>query len=380
MNKYKSFGILCLLMVQFFLQAQDKLEIKGLKIFGDFRYRIEQDWDSRKANGSFREDRTRMRYRARLGFRYQYKDVGLVGMQLRTGIPGKQQDPQLTVGDKANGQGTVPVGLDKFYFQTNFWGFETWMGKNSFPFEKQNDLFWSNNVCPEGIFLKRPISTNEDYVQDVELRMGHFIIENNNDALSEDGYFQAIQFSGNLLDKRLRLFPSLYYFKNLPNIPDGAKVFYMEYSIFHLGAKYVISKADKLSFQADFYRNLTTYSDQNFMAEGYKNGRTGTSLALKYGDLMEKGDFTIKCVFTYMEKYAAVDFLAQNDWGRWDYGSDGSPDGRLTNFRGVELMAGYAIDEKLLLKLRMFRIKQLVAIDGEQETGSRLRLDLDFKF
>ena len=79
------------------LVAQNDSIKKKLSFTGDFRFRVEQDWDSRKADGTYRDDRTRLRYRARYGFSYEHKDWVSFGIRLRTGDPKKQQDPQLTL-------------------------------------------------------------------------------------------------------------------------------------------------------------------------------------------------------------------------------------------------------------------------------------------
>tara|TARA_Y100000385_G_scaffold14347_1_gene14638 strand:+ start:2748 stop:3017 length:270 start_codon:yes stop_codon:yes gene_type:complete len=84
--------------------------------------------------------------------------------------------------------------------------------------------------------------------------------------------------------------------------------------------------------------------------------------------------------YAKLQKFSAVDFLAQNDWVRWDYSSSGSPDGRLTNFSGIELVAGYKINEKVSLKMKYYFVEQLIPLTNNKENGSRIRLDLDVKF
>ena len=84
--------------------------------------------------------------------------------------------------------------------------------------------------------------------------------------------------------------------------------------------------------------------------------------------------------YTKLQKFSAVDFLAQNDWARWDYSSSGSPDGRLTNFNGIELVAGYKISGKISLKMKYYFVEQLIPLTSNKENGSRIRLDLDVKF
>ena len=71
--------------------------------------------------------------------------------------------------------------------------------------------------------------------------------------------------------------------------------------------------------------------------------------------------------------------MAQNDWARWDYSSYGSPDGRLTNFNGIELVAGFMVDKKVSLKMKYYLVEQLIPYGTAKETGSRIRLDLDVR-
>jgi hypothetical protein len=72
--------------------------------------------------------------------------------------------------------------------------------------------------------------------------------------------------------------------------------------------------------------------------------------------------------------------MAQNDWARFDYSSHGSPDGRLSNFKGVELVAGFLLDGQASLKMKYYLVQQLVPYGVTRETGNRIRLDLDVKF
>ena len=147
-----------LFLILFFLYAfsafsQKDTDSSKLSFEADFRFRIEQDWDSRKEDGSYREDRTRLRYRARVGAQYQLNEHYSFGLRIRTGNPKKQQDPQLTLGEGAEEFGTLSLGFEKAYFKFEKKGYILWLGKNSFPFEKNNELFWSDNVYPEGISL-----------------------------------------------------------------------------------------------------------------------------------------------------------------------------------------------------------------------------------
>ena len=82
----------------------------------------------------------------------------------------------------------------------------------------------------------------------------------------------------------------------------------------------------------------------------------------------------------YLERYSAVDFIAQNDWARWDYSNQGSPDGRLTNYKGIEFIAAYKLNKNMKLTMRYFKVEQLKAYGSALENGDRIRFDIDIWF
>ncbi len=63
--------ILFLLLTSSIFSQTDSTLIKKLTFTGDFRFRIEQDWNSKKSDGTYRENRSRLRYRFRFGANYQ---------------------------------------------------------------------------------------------------------------------------------------------------------------------------------------------------------------------------------------------------------------------------------------------------------------------
>ncbi|NND94132.1 MAG: hypothetical protein HKN45_04655, partial [Flavobacteriales bacterium] len=167
--------ILLLAFSTVYLYCYSQKDSSQFKFEGDFRFRIEEDWNSRKSDGTMRDDRTRLRYRVRSGVTYEHDERISVGLRLRTGFFQKQQDPQLTLGDGFKEFGTLPFGLEKAYFQFEQNGYSFWLGKNSFPFAKQNELFWSDNVYPEGIAAKKSFGS-ESSSNSIDLIAAHFVI------------------------------------------------------------------------------------------------------------------------------------------------------------------------------------------------------------
>lgn len=361
------------------LFSQQKSTWDKVKFEADFRFRIEQDWDSRKSDGSYRDDRTRLRYRVRTGINYSDKWYH-VGLRIRTGQANKQQDPQLTLGSNEAEFNILPIGLEKAYFQGKWHSTQFWMGKNTFPFKKSNELFWSDNVYPEGVFFAKGLTGSSSNKDTLDILLGHFIMQDANNSFNNDAYFQGAQLYASLLNSRVELFPALYIFKNIPLIPDYEANNTIDYTILHLGARGVFSKKNNLALELDYYQNLETYSLSDSIPNPLRDEKMGLVIGLNYGQLKNKKDWQFKATYAMLERFAAVDFMAQNDWARWDYSSYRSPDGRLTNMEGIELVAGYMLEKNISLKMKYYLVEQIVPYGPFSENGSRLRLDLDVKF
>lgn len=358
------------------VNAQTDSILSKLTLELDYRFRIEQDWDSKKSNGSCRDDRTRLRYRLRTGATFQH-DWCSLGFRIRTGQQNKQQDPQLTLGKGLEEFGTLPIGFEKIYFKGSHKTWTYWVGKNGFSFSKNNELFWSDNVFPEGVFIEHKFKINLKTIEAIQLKASHYILSSNGAGLLQDAYLQGIQSTINSRNKRLVLFPSIYLMRNIPNIPDGNSTFDMNYSIFHLGAKLKLLKSELLILDADFYHNFEDYSDFEPISTAFKKETTGYSFGVQVGRFAEAKDWKFKLTYTLLQRYAALDYMAQNDWARWDYSAFDSPDGRLTNLQGIELVAGYNISKTINIIAKYYTVKQLIPTGLSQETGQRIRLDLN---
>ena len=376
---YRIVQIIGLLAFPFFASGQIDSLLTKLAFETDFRFRIEQDWNSRKSDGTLRDDRTRFRYRLRTGV--QFKDLWYdAGFRIRTGNQRKQQDPQLTLGEGFKEFGTLPIGIEKAYFRGHWQSFEFWMGKNTFPFNKSNELFWSDNVFPEGLFFKKSLFLNSSILNQIEFSSGHFILSASGKSFKNDAYLQGAQLSLNLFENQFKLFPAIYLFRNAPNMPDGAKTFNLDYSILHIGSRLRLIDKHSLDIEFDYYYNWQDYTKNDSITMPFQDQRTGYVIGLKYGQLQTKGDWYFTATYARLQKYSAVDIMAQNDWARWDYSAFGSPDGRLTNLQGIELVAGYALDKRTRLIMKYYLVEQLVPNGSALETGSRIRLDLDITF
>jgi len=375
--------IFCILIMHWSflgLYAQESPKQKKLRFTADAKLRFEQDWNSRKSNGTYRDDRFRVRFRIRAGLNYSPNDWASFGIRFRTGYAEKQQDPNLTIGDGYHEFESVPIGMDKLFFRVKLKSFDGWLGRNTLPFERQNELFWSDHVAIDGLYLSSNQTTDANWIDAIGYSGGLFTMLNSYGTFDDDSFIGIVQLTTSHLDNRLRIFPTFYFFNNMPDVPDGNESTRFDYKIVHLGAKALVLQQPKISLGIDIYQNLQNYKNNQLIPDDLKNQRTGIVFNALFGSLDKKGNMAFGLDVTYLERYAAVDFIAQNDWVRWDYSSQGSRDGRLTNYKGISLMTGYRISKLLQVKVRYFKVEQLIPYGPSLENGDRIRLDLDFKW
>ena len=374
---WPTFLIISALFLTIKVEAQSDSLYKKIEFEGDFRFRVEQDWRVRSSDGSYKPDRSRLRYRARAGLVYRPQKWVEVGLRLRTGDPIKQQDPQITIGDEFSG---IPISFERAFAKFSSRGFSAWLGKNDFPFEKQNELFWSDNVFPEGVAASLDLPLTAGILEDLRINSGHFIFATDGRSFSDDSYIQGIQLHSGWAQQLFFLFPGFFYFRQMPNIPDGNETYRLNYAILHIGSKINLMPKNGLALEVDYYQNLEDLSRNDSIPVNFIDQKKGLTVSTRIGDLDEGGHWFFRTSYNYQERYAAVDFLSQNDWARWDYSNLGSPDGRLTNYKGIELMAAYAITSKIDVQTRWFFVEQLVPLGAFKETNNRVRFDINIEF
>lgn len=378
----KTLIILCCFLSAFQLCGQtDSTAYRKINFNGDFRFRVEHDWNSRNADGNLRNDRSRLRYRFRFGLEYVSDQHSSFGGRLRSGNLNDQQGPHVTLGGNTGEFRLVSIGLEKLYYQFKSKHFTGFVGKNSIPLTKMNEMFWNDNVFPEGIgmrYTKR--FSGAAALQKISLHGGHFIIRSNNLSFALDSYLQIAQITTTWRDGRVKIFPGFYYFNDVGNLPDEKQTFTIDYTIAHLGVQLALDRNKQRKVEAEIYHNLQDYTANDSIPAALQNQNTGIVLGLRCGSLKQRGNWLVYLSYVRLQKYAVVDYFAQNDWARWDYSSVGATGARLTNLHGTELKIGYAVKQNFNLNVRFYLVEQLVKIGQFKETGSRIRLDMNVKF
>ena len=358
---------------------KEKLK-KRVQFTADTRMRIEYDWDSMRADSTMRSDRTRFRFRLRFGASYTHKWAKM-GFRIRAGNLTDQQGPHVTLGGGTGEFGLIGLGFEKAYFQGSWnWG-KAWIGKNTFPFYKMNELFWNDNVYPDGVALSTKFDSKDNLFSGVDVTLGHFILHAGGKHFDTDRYFQGAQIVGRFWDDRIKLLPSFYYFNAAPNIPDGMGTYNVEYSILHSALEITPRKEyPRITIGAEHYVNLAELNRNDSIPAQLRDQKNGLVGSLKIGQIKGKGDWTVELYYAYLQRFSVVDYFAQNDWARWDYSYANARGSRLTNSQGFEIRVGYSPLNNLTLILRGYMMKQLVKEGIALEDGNRIRLDLNFGF
>lgn len=348
--------------------------LKMLKLFGDFRLRFESDWDSKRANGTEREDRSRLRIRARFGARIDPNPYVSFGVRLRTGSRESQQSPHFTISDfSGNATGPKSVVFDKWYAKVKYEGVSAWGGRNSFPFWKQNELFWDDDATPAGLAVRynRPVGGGK-----LTVNGGYLALADGMELFN--GYLGAGQlvYSAEVGGAKLTAAGGGFFFdgtngsENLRN-GNGAR----DYTIWvgNLQAKTKLGPVPvKVGF--DVMHNSEDYSstDPNAFTAANHDETDGYVANITFGKLKERGDWLAAYYYAYIETFAVNASYAQDDWMRW--GSATQTDG--SDFKGHEFRVAVALAKNVNLLARLYVIEAITSV----QDGNRFRLDFNWKY
>ena len=335
-------------------------EKDGLKIFGDFRARLEADFGSQRADGTGRDDRTRIRIRARVGLEYAAGDRYTFGLGLRSGSDDSQQSPHITILDfDDNDTGDAHFNFDKWFLKGQYqrsWG---WIGRNSLPFWKQNEMFWDDDVTPAGVAF----GFNND--------------RGESGVAWNGGYFSLPagmrEFSGNLSlaqvvvwEKRFKLAGGLLDIDSNPADAGGALLLRgnggRDFQIWVLSLQ---ADAGKWTFGVDGVHNGKSYP----ASEPLRDEVDGYVGSLKFNS---GNGWKAAYYYAHIEALAVSSSYAQDDWVRWGNATQT----RASDLEGHELRFIKDIGPGQNLVFRLYLADAITT----GEDGSRFRIDWNHKF
>jgi Putative porin len=349
------------------------------KMSADFRSRIEQDWDSQAADGTARKDRLRARIRARLGFAYDATKTLSFGLRLRSGSDGSQQSPHITILDfDDNSTGDAHFNFEHAYLRARQGGFEAWMGRNSLPVWKANELFWDDDVVPAGVGLSYGKTVGKR--GKVTLNGGYFALPAGMKAFTGNMAMGQVAFSTQTArGLGLTVAGGGFAIDSNPSDPSGDLLRLgngdRDYTIWVGNVQARGTVAGKpLSVGFDYMTNTEAYAatDADAYTRAHRDETDGYDAYVTWGGTAKKKDWLIGVWYAHIEALAVDTSFATDDWVRW--GSATQTDG--SDLKGFEVRGAVGLGQGQSIVGRLFLVEALSSV----QDGKRFRLDYNIAF
>jgi hypothetical protein len=346
-----------------------------VRVSADLRLRYESDWDSRAADGTEREDRDRLRIRARVSTTWDPVESLRLGARVRTGDRDSQQSPHITVEDFTDqDKGVRQVLFDQYYVRAESAETWAWGGRNSAPHWKQNEFFWDDDVTLLGGAGGTGWDTDGGSLKVIG---GYFGlpdggVEFHGGAMAAGQLVWSGTFDGSALTAAGGVFamegdPGAEYLRN----GNGDR----DYTVwvFNLQGKRPV-RDNPLTLGVDLMVNSESYDadDPDPFTAANHDETTGYVASAEYGQLKAPGDWLLGYAFASIEALAVNAAYAQDDWVRW--GSASQTDS--SDLKGHELRIAYVPAARMSLMARLFVAE---AITSDQD-GNRIRFDWNYTF
>ena len=363
-----------------------KAEVAKIKWYGDFRTRLESDWDRKDAAGDSvsGSDRTRLRIRGRFGAKYVYQDNIEFGFRLRTGSERSHQSPHITIIDfNDNDTGDSDLNFDKYYMKGTYNEFSGWVGRNSHPFWRQDEFFWDDDVTPLGVAGSYKTTLGK---QKVEVNSGYFSMPSGMVNTAGNLYGAQGVWGSSLGDNTSFTLAAGYFVYDALGDPDDAfdkgrladNNDTRDYATTVLNGQLKFKLGVPLTIGANYYSNGESYTDAELALTPTgvsKDDDDGYSAFIKANVAQD---------WEVSYYYADIDFLAfngsygQDDWVRFggESGDGESIEARSTDIKGHEGRVKYTIDDRSNLVLRVY----LVEANRDDAASNRARVDYNWKF
>ena len=351
-----------------------------LSVYGDFRGRLEADWDSHRSDGSERNDRNRLRVRLRAGLEYKANDNISFGFRVRSGSDNSQQSPHITVVDfNDNDTGDAHFNFDKWYFKYSSGNASVWLGRNSLPFWKADELLEDDDATPAGLgftYKADQITLNAGYFSN-PAGMKNFT---GNTGVAQIVWNTAVGdtklvFAGGVL--AIDADPTNSN-NGLLLDNNGAR----DYTIWVGSVQASLETMNRpLKLNLDLLHNSKDYSasDPDAFTAFHRDETDGYVVSAILGDTGDRGDWLFGYYYAHMEMFAVNNSLSQDDWVRWGSATQT----RASNFEGSEFRAAVGLGNNMNVVARLYivdGIKLRSATSTDKEDGNRLRIDFNWKF
>jgi len=360
----------------------------SLNFSGDFRFRIEQDWNSLRGDGTEREDRLRLRIRARGRLDADFNDNWGAVVRLRTGYKKSQQSPNITFydfdGDDPGGERGSSLFFDLWYLRFKAGGFNFWAGRNQLNLWRQDEYIYDDDITAPGmgVNFSHGLGAGELTWQGgygtLPVGMTEFVGRYGNAQVlytqeSDDlGLSLAAAYLGTEAD---------------PDDPAGMLLLTenntRDYHTVALQGQmrfYTLSKL--LRIGATVGHNFKNYDNEpaGSFSEFHKDDVDFYTVFINWGSTKYRGDWLVGYYWAHIDALALHSSYTEDDWVRW-----GTVNGqtRATNMRGSEFRVAVGLAEQADVVARLYLVDApalLMPGDSTKETGNRARIDFNFRY
>ncbi len=382
---------ICGLLLMPWCAAEIPLDDEGrFAAFGDFRTRAEQDWDSRNSDGSKRDDRARLRIRARLGLNFHISDSWLAQLRVATGADDNQQSTTTTIIDfNGNSTGDSHINFDRYFIKKDFGKGHAWVGRNLMPFWRQNESFWDNDAPVTGIAFNYKIPLNESRLMNDSSLMfntGYFMLPvGMRDTAGNLAIGQVVyKTKTNNIDWTLA--GGVLLFDADPGDSDADRLLdnngSRDYTLWVTSAQARFDWAARpLILGFDYIHNSKDYDSVgvNAFTALHRNETDAWHVQALLGDTKNKWDWKTGVIYSRVETFGVHNSYSQDDSVRW--GANNQT--RASNFEGTELHFGIGLGHQQVLLARLYLVDAMekhATTDVSKEDGNRFRVDYTISF
>lgn len=294
-----------------------------------------------------------------------------VGLRLRSGAQGSHQGSHVTLLDfDDNDTGEADFTFDRWYLNAageHIWG---WAGRNAFPFWKQNEMFWDDDVAAVGLAGGWTSGGFSLRAAELGLPVGMKDFSGRLSAL------QIVYRRGSEA-RAWTLAAGYYAFDANRDDPDAARLRNgngrRDYSIAVVSAQTRLAAAGRpLILGADLLHNGESYGPDDPFAFAHRDATDGGVVIARWGEADAAGKWSLGYSYARIETLAVNASYAQDDWVRW--GSATQTDS--SDLRGHELRFTYGLGKAGNLTTRLFVVESISAV----QDGKRFRIDYNIGF
>jgi len=355
-------------------------------VYGDFRFRVEQDWDSERSSGRDREDRGRLRVRGRIGLKVKPHEMIELNGRLRSGSNNSQQSPHITIWDwDDNPHGDSDFVFDKWYGKVKSDKFWAWAGRNSLPFWKQNELLWDDDVTVAGgaLGFSLPLGAGN-----LKGNAGYAALPDGMKHFHGEVATGQLVYSSKINDIDITIAGGVVLTDGDGSPAESARTatdaplrkgnWGRDYTIWVGDIQANTKVADfpvRLGF--DYFHNSEDYSPADIAGFSASDDvdaddTDGFVVSLLIGAKKNKGDWQLGYYYADIETFAVNASYAQDDWMRW--GSRNQTDS--SDFHGSEFRAVYVPWKNWNLVARLYSVES----NNNPQDGKRFRFDINWKY